>query len=222
MTLLVFSLVVLWSAPFLYKGLSRYARVHALVERVLLLGLGALVVLDILPASYAVAGPMALFIALWGVLVPAAAERFVHQTDDRVRWIPLVIGGLGLAFHAAIDGAAFVDIGLAQARNQWLPYAVIVHRFFEGLFIWFALSPRFGAKTAYAVLAFSSTFTVLGFAFGGHLFLTMHMEQVYAYFQALVAGSLLHLAIDRAAHPKVTCSTSVSKSLDLRPGPALK
>lgn len=169
---------------------------HRLAERVLLLALGIFIVADMLPASFAVIGWVTAVIMLLGMLVPSVVERTWHRMAHQVHWIPLTLGTLGLALHAFLDGAALAA-PFDHDRVNLLPAAIIAHRFFEGVFIWWALRPRFGWEVAAAVLGLSSSFTVAGYMASAYYFPQIHSDIALAVFQAIVAGSLLHLTLDR-------------------------
>lgn len=197
MSLLLVSIAMLWFAPLLYHWASRYGRMHRAVERVLLIALAGFVVVGIIPQSFEKARGWTILLALVGMLLPSLAERMWHRLAHKVHWVPLMVGTVGLATHAAIDGMAFIDPFHARSDALSVQLVVIVHRFFEGLFIWWALRPKFGWEVAAAVLGFSGSFTFVGYLAGGWWFQGLGTDMGYALFQALVGGSLLHLAIDR-------------------------
>lgn len=201
MPFLLASIALLWAAPFVYYLTDEHKKAHRLVERVLLLALAALVLVDILPDSFEAAGWWAILVALIGLALPSLVERVWHRLAHTIHWVPLTLGILGLALHASIDGAAFVDHAdpteMAHHHLHSLPYLVLVHRFFEGMFIWWSLKPLAGKKWTIAVLILNASFTCAGYFMGDILFHSIEGDFGYALFQALVGGSLLHLAIDR-------------------------
>ncbi len=199
MLFLICSIVLLWAAPVVYSFTGQYQRVHRLIERLLIIALALLVVFDILPESFEVVRWWAILLALIGLALPSLVERVWRRLADRVHWVPLLLGIVGLALHASLDGAAFVETAADQTTGHLhaLPYLVLVHRFFEGMFIWWSLKPMAGTRWTIAVLIFNAAFTVSGYYAGGVIFQHLEGDVVYALFQALVGGSLLHLAIDR-------------------------
>lgn len=197
MLLMFVSLAVLWSAPLLYELANRYTRAHKIVERVIVIALSLLVIFAILPESFHAIGWWAIVMAGVGMLLPSFLERSWHGMAKTVHWVPVMFGCLGLALHASLDGAAFVQPEHFREHHHFLPLGVVGHRLFEGLFIWWALAPRFSRFTAALVLAFITLFTCVGFAAGTMYFHTVEGLAFFDWFQALVAGSLLHLAIDR-------------------------
>lgn len=199
MILLSLSIAVLWASPWIYHLLRPHARLHRVVETILLLALASLVLFSTLPDSWRVVGPWSLLLAGIGLLLPSILERSFGQLAERVHWFPLVLGTLGLALHASLDGAAFVDAGHESHLHHHehaLPYAVLVHRFFEGLFVWWTLR-RFSVRVAVGGLTFISVISILGYFAGDLFFHEMEEAVPYGIFQSLVAGSLLHLVFDR-------------------------
>jgi hypothetical protein len=194
---MVFSIVVLWLAPVFYHLANRYAHIHKMIERILLIALTAVVVLSILPDSYRVTGWWSIAFAAFGMLVPSLVERAWHGFADTVHWVPLALGTVGLALHASLDGAAFVSPDHFHQHHHFLPMAVVVHRFFEGMFIWWMLRPRVGVLWTSSVLLFITVFTFIGYFAGDVYFHNLEEDVAYGVFQAIVAGSLLHLAFDR-------------------------
>jgi hypothetical protein len=196
MTLMLLSIVLVWTAPLLYNLAERQPTLRRSLERIIAIAVGVVVLFSILPESYYVVGPWALAIAALGMLLPSLVERVWHSLAHKIHWIPLVLGVVGLALHAAMDGASLIDME-SDGDVQALPFAVLIHRAFEGVFVWFAVRPRFGVKWGAIALALVSLFTVLGYVASDHYFHAFHTTISFHYFQALVAGSLLHLAIDR-------------------------
>lgn len=194
---MILSIVVLWLAPVFYYLAERYGHIHKVIERILLTVLSAVVLLSILPDSFRVIGWWAILFAGFGMLVPSLVERAWHGLADTVHWVPLAIGTIGLAMHASLDGAAFVSPDHLHQHHHFLPMAVVVHRLFEGMFIWWMLRPRIGRLWTSSVLMFITLFTFIGYFAGDVYFHNLENDLAFGIFQAIVAGSLLHLAIDR-------------------------
>lgn len=199
--MLLLSIVLLWLAPWVHGLVRRDPRVqkwthNALIVLVVLLVLGV-----ILPESIRAVGWVAVLLVAAGTLLPSLLERVWHRSAEAVHWFPVLIGLVGLALHASLDGAAFVDPDHAgHTHMHALPVAVVVHRFFEGLFVWLFLRPKFGVKLAAGALAMISAFSLLGYWAGDHYFHQLEGATAFGYFQALVAGSLLHLVMDPHDH----------------------
>ena len=136
MSALVTSIIVFALAPILYKLATRYTKAHKFVEACLLAVIVGVVVGHILPESIRVVGWAAVLVAIVGMLVPSMIERMWHKLADSVHWIPLLLGITGLALHAAMDGAAMVEVaGHGHAGHDHvghnhpiLAWAVVLHR----------------------------------------------------------------------------------------------
>jgi hypothetical protein len=80
--------------------------------------------------------------------------------------------------------------------------AVVLHRVVEGLVVWWILRPSHGVKAAVAGVAAVILVTVLGFALGRELLGGETGGGAVEIYEALVAGSLLHVILHqgRLAH----------------------
>lgn len=198
MSLLLLSIAVLWTAPWIYGQIRRRERVQHLAQRAMVVLICGLVLLSILPESIRLVGWGAVLLVVVGMALPSLVERLWHKLAVTVHWVPLAIGLFGLALHASLDGAAFVDPEHhGHTHLHALPVAVVFHRFFEGLFIWLFLRPRFGTKVAASALGLISVFSLIGYFAGDYYFHSLEDAAPFGFFQALVAGSLLHLLIDQ-------------------------
>lgn len=198
MHLLLVSIAVLWLAPWLHRLIGRSPTAARWTQRGLVVLVMVLVLGTILPDSIRLVGWWAILLVAVGTLVPSLIERAWHRLAAQVHWIPLVVGIVGLALHASLDGAAFVDPDAHRGHDHLhaLPIAVVVHRFFEGLFLWLFLRPRMGVRVALGGLTLISLFSVLGYWAGDFYFHSLEQATAFGVFQAIVAGSLLHLVMD--------------------------
>lgn len=198
MLLLLVSIAMLWISPWLYGLIQNYPTILRWTQRALVVLISLLVLVVILPESIRLVGWGAVFVVALGMLLPSLVERVWHKLAVTVHWVPLAIGLFGLALHASLDGAAFVDPEHhSHTHMHALPVAVVVHRFFEGLFIWLFLRPRFGWKISATALGLISTFSLFGYWAGDFYFHSIEEAAPFGLFQALVGGSLLHLVIDQ-------------------------
>ena len=231
MLMLVLSILMLWAAPLLYRLAHLHRRMSRAMELIILVVLAVLVLWHLLPESVAAAGWLAVVFAALGFILPSVAERAWHAVAHRFHWIPVILGTLGLAIHAAMDGAAImmeVQMELYQLGEQMsfqdpssaslgsylqnglhgyvgeqghnhnaLPLAIVLHRLPVGLLIWWALYPKYGALAPSGVLAFISAMTFTGYVYSVDILASLNGATGFGLFQALVAGSLLHLTFDR-------------------------
>ena len=78
-----------------------------------------------------------------------------------------------------------------------LPWAVVLHRLPVGLMVWFLIRPVYGLRLALATLLLIGVATVSGF-FMGEFAVGSLTNDSRGLFQALVAGTLLHVVVHRS------------------------
>ncbi len=195
--LLFLSVAALALGPLLYRmALARLSLLSAL-DGFLFVGIGGLVLLDILPAAMGQSGWWAVAFAVAGFLGPSAIEGSYHRVAHQAHRIAVLLGLLSLILHALADGAALVGTFREGAGvHHALPLAVILHRIPVGLTIWWLLRPAFGVRVAGGALLVVAVSTLFGFHFAAVLVGSLS-SQALGYFQALVAGSLLHVVVHR-------------------------
>ena len=191
--LLFASFISLSLGPLIYRVSRNRLSMLSLLDGFIFVCITGLVVLSILPAILARGHWWSLLFAFLGMFGPTFTEKIFKGGADRVHSTALVLGLIGLCTHAAADGAALTDPHLSPGQSQHLlPFAVILHRLPVGLTIWWLVRPIFGVRTALAVFALVIISTTLGFGLGPQLLVGLS-SQAMAWFQALVAGSLLHV-----------------------------
>ncbi len=201
---LLASIGVLVFTPLLHKVATKFARVHSVMEKVLLVALAVMVVGHILPEAYHTAGWLAIAVAFIGILIPNLLERYSHKLEHRIHGIQVIIAFTGLILHAGVDGAALAGeefwhthAASHVGHDHTLPWLVVLHRVPVALFLWWAICESYNVFVAGMVLAIMGISTIIGFMVGGHIFATMETLTSFALFQAFVAGSLIHLAWHR-------------------------
>ena len=194
--LLLLSLVALAVGPVLHQLVRRSASsALAALDGFIFVSIGGLVLFDIIPESIALGGWLALVGALVGWLAPSMVERRLHRLARQAHLVALLLALVGLGLHAVVDGLALVAGG--GHGHHMLPMAVVLHRLPVGLTIWFLLRPVYGAWPAIAVLTLVAVATSFGFALGDVADQLMETRGA-GLFQALVAGSLLHVLVHRS------------------------
>ncbi|MGH8445790.1 MAG: hypothetical protein ACREVL_11015, partial [Solimonas sp.] len=106
----------------------------------------------------------------------------------------LALAMVGLIVHSLGDGIA-LSSGEGHASLA-LPLAVAVHSVPVGLMVWWLLFPVFGRWPPLLAIAGMCAGTVAGFVFGPTLGVALGSTG-WAWFQALVAGSILHVVFGR-------------------------
>jgi uncharacterized membrane protein YraQ (UPF0718 family)/zinc transporter ZupT len=195
MTLLIASLIALLLGPLVHRAVRHSKAGLSLLDGFLVVAVAGLVLFRVVPEAVAGGGWWALLFCLLGLLGPTMLERFFHDAARQTHNTALVLALLGLTFHAIFDGAALNLSSVSEHGSRMLPLAVILHRFPVGLTIWWLLRPS-GVRPASGVLTLISVATCVGY-FGGPSLLAGLDGQALAWFEALVAGSLLHVVLHR-------------------------
>ncbi len=204
--LLIASLVPLALGPLLVRLLRPAPWAQAGLDSFVLVSIGGLALLHILPECFEVGGWLAVAGAFVGLVVPTWAERTVQSASGGIWLKPiLVVALLALLVHATLDGVALVGGGTDQLYAQALATAVIVHRIPVGVGLWWFVRTRLGLRAAIVTLAVEFAGTMMGFFLGG-IATRGATSQALAVFQALVAGSLLHVIVGHS-HAHVPPST---------------
>ncbi|RLB60267.1 MAG: hypothetical protein DRI90_14120 [Deltaproteobacteria bacterium] len=201
MVLLVVSILALAVGPLLLRVSGSRAGVLALFDGYVLVTLVGIVVLHVLPNAIALGGSWGAVAAAVGLIAPAMIERRLDEGGvvPRVLLWPAIAG---LAIHALLDGAALVAEGShgEHGHVSMLAVGVLLHRLPFGLTIWWVLRPRLGFQAGAALIVTMSVATVVGFTAATSVMDSMPL-QAMAVFQALVAGSLLHVVVGHQPKP---------------------
>jgi zinc transporter ZupT len=212
--LLAASILALIIGPILFQ-VSRFGvRSLGFLEGFTFITIAGLLGFSILPQAIGAGGMLAwVFVAL-GLIFPILLERMFHHLARQVHLLILLMGVAGLAVHAAIDGLALAMVGSGgvESVDMWmhlgrdnsgesLALAVVLHRFPIGLAVWYLLAPALGTVWALGVLAVLTVGTVVGYVIGPEL-VTAGQGSGLAWFQAFVAGSILHVIIYEPGHHK--------------------
>ncbi|MDP7039154.1 MAG: permease [Myxococcota bacterium] len=153
-----------------------------------MVAVGGLAAFHLIPEAIEHGGFATLFFGGFGALLPLWSHHYAERLGGRGEILILM---LGLIPHAALESAA---LGLADnTQALGLGIAVAAHRLPVGLLIFFLVRHRLGTKQAWIAIAILMLATLGGFV-GGETFSTSLSGFGFAAFQALVAGSLLHVA----------------------------
>jgi len=213
--LLMASIVALIIGPVLFQFSHVGSRAFKVLEGFSFITIAGLLCFGIMPQAIGVGGIFAWVFAAFGLIFPIGLERLFHGLAKQVHLLILSLGMIGLAVHAGIDGIALAVGPLAgtdvetwwhagyRDGGEYLAMAVILHRFPLGLAVWYLLSPALGRSVAAAVLAILAGATVVGYMVGPDLVSTLQGSGI-AWFQAFVAGSILHVVIYEPGHHKHT------------------
>lgn len=201
MFLLITSVLALALGPLLYRMADAARSTLLALDGFVMVTISGLVLVHIIPHSIAVAGPMALVLALLGFFGPGVIEHNLHRAARQAHIATLILACVGLLVHAFFDGVALGAAGPSAHGHghddgSVLAIAVALHRLPVAITIWWLLRPSSGVLTAAATLTGLGIATIAGFAFAPTLEPLMSAEWL-GMFQSLVAGSLLHVVIHR-------------------------
>jgi hypothetical protein len=193
MTFLVATLLALAAGPALYAAARSRPAMLAFLDGFVLVSIAGLVVLEVVPGTFMEGGPWSLAFLLAGLFGPTLLERAFRQAEREAHIGALALAVVGLVFHALGDGVVLAPTGDAD----WaLPAAVVVHSIPVGMAVWWLLAPSFGTWPPLLALAAMGAGTVAGYRYGVSLN-EMLGDQAWAWFQSLVAGTILHVIFGR-------------------------
>lgn len=186
--------------PLIYHAFRASPRLRLTLDVLVIASIGGLVLLEVLPESYRIAGWSVVVFAAVGFLGPTAVEQLLHRThlhhvEKWIHVVTLAAGLTGVLLHAVADGAALAE-GAAEGGSPVLAMAVILHRVPVGLTVWWVLRPVVGVAIPCAVVATVALGTIIGYVVGPG-FSAGASPQALAWFQAFVSGTLLHIVLFR-------------------------
>ncbi|MEE2961736.1 MAG: permease [Myxococcota bacterium] len=201
MLLLTGSCLALMVGPLLLRFAGPRPALVATLDGFVLVTVLGLVFLHIFPEAVAVAGSSALIAAVVGILLPLLLEKVASQPvkTKTVRPILLLLALSALAVHGLMDGAALIQHGALHGEelgsDAALGLGVLLHRLPLGLAVWWMVCSTFGSRVATCILAGLMVVTCVGYFAGAALVASLSFEGV-TIFQALMGGTILHVALD--------------------------
>ena len=197
MMMLILSLLALAVGPLLFQYFTYRPYWYRILDGLVVIMISGIVIIDVLPEimiHHPLSGILLLGIGLMG---PTILEHQFHRIAQHVHWVALCIGVLGLIAHAFVDGIVLSEISATQLTSESiLGIGIILHRIPVGLTIWMLLLPRLGKWKAILTLAILALGTLSGYTFEimvGH----WNEGEGIIMFQALAAGSILHVVLHR-------------------------
>lgn len=189
---LLATLLALAAGPALYAFGRHSARMLAFLDGFVLISIAGLVVLEVVPGTFTQGGPWSVAFLLAGLFGPTLLERAFRNAERATHIGALGFAVCGLVFHALGDGVV-----LAPGYVDWaLPAAVVVHSIPVGMAVWWLLAPTFGAGPPLVALLAMAAGTLAGYFYGDALSATLG-QQAWAWFQSLIAGTILHVIFGR-------------------------
>jgi len=199
MMYLIFSILALGSGPLIFFLIRDRSKWQKLIDGFIFITISGLVLLHIFPEAIHQGGWIALLFGVLGLLGPTFSEKVLKHKVHSAHRIALTLGVIGIFLHAAMDGATLAFPGMHHGHGhdhgdhtgELLALAVILHRIPVSLTLWWLIKPDFGRNKAIWVLLALGLATFLGFLMGPSVLENASL----AWFQAFVAGSLLHVVI---------------------------
>ena len=190
---LITSLGLLFIAPFIYGAALQFKKVWSAIEKIMNALVTALVVFHLLPESIMIVGWPAVALAFVGLFLPGLLERLWTKGAEQIHLASIGLSLLGLIVHGLMDGAA---LATPAAPGNSLPLAVVLHTLPAGILICSIFYPRSQKYVPPILLGTLALATVFGFIAGGRFFSLQEHAYYFAAFQAIVAGSFLHITFD--------------------------
>ena len=196
MSYLLLSLVALAAGPLLLGGRRRGSHLAGAIDGFVVTSIPLLVFFQFVPSAIEARAVGLLLILAAGVALPAAIERLTSIAGTGVHRWGLLLGIVGLAVHAFIDGSALAIAD--RLGGAWgFPLAVILHRLPVGVSVWWLVSGAVGPRGALLAVAAIMAATMVGYTAGASATRLMALDPWLTLFQAGVAGSLVHVAVHR-------------------------
>ena len=207
------SVLALILGPFVYSLGQRQPTAREVLDGFIFITIAGIVCVHIIPEAMEIGGVSAIAFLLLGLAFPVVIERFFHQSLHEAHVFILVLAALGLTLHATIDGIALLPLGdatdvapgvvdagvLGSLFGNQLALGVILHRLPVGMAIWWSVRLSFGVPVAVATFALIIAATAAAYFFGETTLPLVETRSV-AYFQAFVAGSLVHVVAFGVSH----------------------
>ena len=221
---LLLSFVALCVGPIVYRAVRERQGALNLLDGFIFVSMGGIIFLSVVPEIAVVGGWWTALFVFVGLIGPTMMEKHVRGMAMGSHYIALVLGLVGLCLHAFTDGAALTHsvhdgahtvpkAGVGGHGHTHLASAIVLHRIPVGLTIWWLLRPTYGRRTAMAFIGCIALSTGLGY-FVGEQFMSGFSGQGTAWFQALVAGSLLHVVFHRQHTTSECCGDDHRQSHD--------
>jgi uncharacterized protein len=192
--LLMATLLALLAGPLIYSAARRQPRLLRAVDLVIVAGVGLLLLVDVIPDTFETGGRWSAAFLFAGLLGPTLLEHLLTHARREAHIAALLLAMIGLVLHSAADGTALAPAG--GHGHASLGLAVALHSLPVGMLAWWLLYPQFGTVFPTLALLAMCAGTVAGYVFAEPLSSVLSTEG-WAWLQALVAGSILHVLLGR-------------------------
>ena len=199
---LIATLAALMCGPLLYVIAHPRPALLAFLDGFVLVSIAGLVLLEVVPGAYGEGGGWSLGFLALGAIGPTLVEQGLERARREAHLATLALAVVGLVLHSLGDGAALAPVHAGEGHaghghaHEALGIAIVVHSVPVGLVVWWIMAPVFGRRLPAATLALMGAGTLVGYLFGLELNEVLG-ARAFAWFQALVAGSILHVVFGR-------------------------
>lgn len=183
--------------PLAYKMLKGKGWAIELLDAFVMVAILGLLATHVFPEAFSALGAWAVLPIAAGWALPilfSRSDRFGGRTADGLA-VGLAVAGL--AVHTLLDGVALASADRPGHGTTGLAFAVVLHRIPVGMFVWHLPRTLFGRRAAVGLLGLIVASTGFGLTLGTQYVEALH-GPVFAGFQALIAGSLLHVVLEHS------------------------
>ncbi len=189
--------------PFIYGQCQRQPKTRQFLDGFIFITIAGIVSLHIIPDSLKIGGLGAVGFLIAGLVFPNTIEKLFNRAINKAHQLILAIAAVGLVIHAIIDGLALLpamhgttDIPLTENP---MALGVIMHRLPIGMAIWWSARSYFGTRIAILAYAIIILATSTSYYWGSTM-MELSTNLTLSYFQAFVAGSLIHIIAFGVSH----------------------
>ncbi len=227
MTTFLLSTLALLIGPLIYAWGRRRGAVRDILDGFILVTVAGIVCVYIIPNAFAAGGRMSLMFLAVGLLFPVVIEKLFDRAMHYAHIFVVLLAALGLVIHALIDGIALLP-GLdshvestgrglfpssSTVFDNKLALGVILHRIPIGMAIWWSVRPAFGTPAAVGTFVLLISATAAAFFFGAPIVEIAERSEL-AWFQAFVAGSLVHVVAFGVSHEHPDAAVPAARGVD--------
>lgn len=193
--LLLATLAALLCGPLLYAVAKGRPKLVKVMDIFVMISVTALVLIEVVPETFETAGYWSFVFIGLGLLLPTLMEHVLTKVRREAHFAALAVAIIGLMLHSFGDGTA-LSLGDGNDEHIALALAVVIHTVPVGLATWWLMFPVFGRGLPAFTLAAMCASTIAGFFFGVEVSSGVD-PRAWALFQALIAGSILHVVFGR-------------------------
>jgi hypothetical protein len=202
---LALSVIALLLGPCIFALGRQQPTARQILDGFIFITVAGIVCVDIIPSSIVSGGWSAVIFLGIGLVFPLVAEKAFSHSSHKAHVFVVLLAVVGLVLHATIDGIALLPefASLTKTREGFfanqLALGVIFHRLPVGMAIWWSVRAGFGTGAAVATFLLIIAATSVAYFFGAPI-VEIAETRSLAYFQAFVAGSLVHVVAFGVAH----------------------